>query len=53
VDHQLKLLERSIQETLRLEATQPHVYTKDIGELEILVAPIEEQRRSAAVLDAA
>jgi type I restriction enzyme, S subunit len=51
--HQLKYMESRIQATLRRGAAQPHVYARDIAELEVAVPSMEEQRRIAAVLDAA
>jgi type I restriction enzyme S subunit len=51
--HQLKAMEPRIQATLRRGAAQPHVYARDIQDLEVAVPPVEEQRRIAAILDAA
>src|SRR5215216_221612 len=53
VFHQLRSLESFIRASLRRGAAQPHVYAKDIAELEILIPPIEEQVRIAAILDRA
>lgn len=53
VFHQLKAIETSSIAGLRRGAAQPHVLARDVQELRVVVPPIEEQRRIAAVLDAA
>ena len=51
--HFLKSVEATTIASLRRGAAQPHVYAKDIQEIEIPLPPIEEQRRIASILDAA
>ncbi len=51
--HRLKSLEGMIQQTLAKGSAQPHVYPRDLATIEIPLPPIEEQRRIAAMLDAA
>ena len=50
---QLKALEGMIQRTFAKGAAQPHVYPKDLATIPIDLPPVEEQRRIAAILDAA
>lgn len=51
--HQLKHREPWIQATLARGAAQKHVHAKDLAEVEVWVPPVAEQRRIAALLDAA
>jgi len=50
---QLSWLEPRIRASLRKGAAQPHVYAKDLAQLEIQVPPIEDQRRIIGILDVA
>jgi restriction endonuclease S subunit len=47
----LKAQQSYIQRELRRGAAQPHVYAKDLAQLEILIPPLAEQRRIVAKLD--
>ncbi len=49
----LKSLEGTVIKALRRGAAQPHVYAKDIQEIEIPLPPVAEQRRIVSILDAA
>ena len=49
----LKANETFIKTELRQGAAQPHVYAKDLAALEILLPPLDEQKRIVAKLDEA
>jgi type I restriction enzyme, S subunit len=51
--HFLRGKQEYIYSKLRSGAAQPHVYAKDIAALEVLLPPLPEQRRIAAILDSA
>ena len=53
VYHWLKFRQDFIQRSLRQGAAQPHVYAKDLAELEVPIPPLQEQQRIAAILDKA
>jgi restriction endonuclease S subunit len=53
VFHFLRRKQEYIYSKLRSGAAQPHVYAKDIAALKILLPPLSEQRRIAAILDQA
>ncbi len=53
VFHFLRGKQEYIYSKLRSGAAQPHVYAKDISALKILLPPLPEQRRIAAILDQA
>jgi type I restriction enzyme S subunit len=50
---QLKQKEVWIQRSLRRGAAQPHVYAKDLSEVQVVLPPLDEQKRIAAILDKA
>ena len=50
--HQLKFMEPRIM-AMQQGAAQKHVYAKDVAKLQIILPPISEQRRIAAILDKA
>jgi len=53
VFHFLKAIQSTTIASFRRGAAQPHVYAKDIQEIQVPLPPIEEQRRIASILDAA
>tara|TARA_B100000902_G_scaffold399207_1_gene469000 strand:+ start:1692 stop:2801 length:1110 start_codon:yes stop_codon:yes gene_type:complete len=50
--HQLKAMETRIQATLRRGAAQPHVYAKDIADLEVFLPPVADQKRFGEIVSA-
>ena len=49
----LKSKQNFINQTMRSGAAQPHVYAKDIAQITLVLPPLAEQKRIAAILDKA